>query len=75
MQKHRQTTTADSSTMGMEEANGHHIPCIEEQGKVFQQDVAVMRDTLREEVVPPSIDAMSRAVPLSSVQKVKLPRV
>ena len=50
VQKHQQMTMAGSSTAGLEEAEGPCALRVEEQGKVFQQNVAVMRDTLREEV-------------------------
>ena len=52
VQKHQQTTMAGSLTTGVEEAEGPHTPRVKEQGKVFQQKVAIMRDTLRKEVVP-----------------------
>ena len=43
VQKHQQTATVGSSTAVVKEADG---PCVKEQGKIFQQNVAVMKDTL-----------------------------
>ena len=64
-----------SLTTAMEESKGPRIPCAKEQGKVFQQNIALMRDTLQEEVALHSADAVSRAALLSSVQRAELPRV
>ena len=73
VQRHRQTTTVGSSTAGVEEAYGPCTLRIEEQGTVFKQNVAVMRDMLQEDMV--SLDMVPRAAPLSAVQKADLPRV
>ena len=45
VQKHQQTTAASSLAAVMEEADGLRALRVKEQGKVFQQNVAVMRDT------------------------------
>ena len=61
--------------MVRKEGEAPHVLCVEEQGKVFQQNVAVMLDSFQEEVALPSSGAVSKAALLSSVQGVELPRV
>ena len=75
VQRHWQTAMASSSATVVEEDENPHILRIKEQGKVFQQNVGVMWDSLREEVARPSSGVMSKAAPLSSVQRVELPQV
>ena len=62
VQKHRQPTAVSTSA-----------PITEEPGVVFKQNVAVTRDTLREDVAPPSLDMAPRVEPLSALHKVDLP--
>ena len=66
VQKHWQTAMVGSSTAVVEAAKGPHI---EEQGKVFQQNVIVIKDTLKGRAPPPSADMVSRVAPMSSVQR------
>ena len=75
VKRHRQPATARSSATVVEEGEVLHIPRVEEQGKVFQQNFAVMQDSLQEEVTLPSSGAVSKAASLSSVQRVELPKV
>ena len=60
--------------MDVEEADGPHAPCAEEQGTVFKDNVAVMRDTLHD-MAPPSLDAAPRAEPLLAIPRAELPHV
>ena len=75
VQKHGQTVTVISAAAIMEEGEGPHVPHIEEQGKEFRQNIAVVWDALREEVALPSVGMASRAAQLSSVQLMELPRM
>ena len=75
VQRHRTPAKASSLTVDVEEADGPLTPCTEEQGTVFKQNVAIMRDTLREDVAPPSVDATPRAEPLSAIPRAELPCV
>ena len=75
VQRHWQMATASSSAAVLAEGEDPHAPCTEEQGKVFQENVAVIRDSLCKELALPSPDMVSKAALLSSVQRVKLPRV
>ena len=61
----QQPTTVNSSAAIAEEAPGPPIPCAEERGTVLKQKLAVMRDTLREEVAPPSLNV----APLSALHE------
>ena len=54
---------------------GQRPPRVEEQGTVFKQNVAVMRDTFREEVGPRSLDAVPRAAVQKAVEVPFLPLV
>ena len=47
----------------------------DEQGVVFKQNMVVIRDMLREDVAPPSLDTALNAVSLSALQKADLPQV
>ena len=51
------------------DSEDHHGLCPKERGKVFQQNVAVMWDSLHGEVVLPSSAMESKVAPVSSVQK------
>ena len=63
MQRHR--TPAKASSFGIKLGGGRWPPCAKEQGTVFKQNhVAITRDTLREDMAPPSFDAAPRAEPL-----------
>ena len=53
VQKHRTPAKSCSSEVGAEEADSPSTTRTKEQGAAFKQNVAVMRDTLREDVVPP----------------------
>ena len=66
VQKHRTPVKASFAVVGVEEADGPHAPCTKEQGRVFKQNVAIMRDMLYEDVAPPSLDMAPRAEPLSA---------
>ena len=75
VQKHRTPVKTHSSEVGAEEANSLSTTCTKEQGAAFKQNVAVMRDALREDVAPPSLQATSLVEPLSALPKVELPHV
>ena len=65
MQRHQQPTTVNFSVAIVGEADSSRTLRAEEQGIVSKQNVAVMKDTLHEDVAPPSLDAAPRAEPLS----------
>ena len=71
-QKHQTPAKACSSEV---EADGPGKSCTEEQGPVFKQNVAVMRDMLREDMAPPSLDVVPRVEPLSALLRAELSRV
>ena len=76
VQKLQQTVMVSSlATIVEEAAEVTHVLGLKEQGKVLRQNIAVMQDARREEVMPSSVGAVSRAAPLYSVQGVELPRV
>ena len=51
VQKQQQPIAASSLATDAE-ANGPCVPCIKEQGTVFKQNMAVMKDMLHKEVLP-----------------------
>ena len=58
----------------MEEADGPRTPCAKEQGTAFMHNVAIMRDTIQADVVPPSLQAEPlSAVPRAELQRVEVP--
>ena len=61
-----------ASAANAEEADG---PRAEEQGVVFKQNVAIMRNTLYKDVTLPSLDMTPRAELLSAIPKADLPQV
>ena len=69
VQKHRTSAKAHSSEVGAEEADSPCTTCTEEQGISFKHNVAIMRDALRKDVAPPSLEATPRAEPLSAVPR------
>ena len=73
VQMHRLPKMGNTSTVI--EADHPHAVRAEEQGIVFKQNVAVMRDTFREDIAPPSLDMAPRVEPLSALPKVDLPQV
>ena len=74
VQKHRTPAKTRSSEVGAEEAEGPCTTRPEEQGTSFEQNMAVMRDTIHEDIVPPSLQAVSRVGPLSVVPRAELQR-
>ena len=59
-QKHRQTATVHSLARLWRRVRGPHVPSIGKQGKECRQNITVMREILREKVVPPSVNMVSR---------------
>ena len=75
VQKHQTPAKTRSLEVDAEEADGPCTLPTEEQGHAFKQNMAVIRDMLQADVVPPSSQAVPRAEPLSAVPRVELPRV
>ena len=59
VQKHWMPAKARSSEVDAVEADGPHMSHTKEQGTAFKQNMAMMRDTLRQDVAPPFLNATS----------------
>ena len=71
VQKHWTPAKVHSS----EEADGRCTTRVEAQGTSFKQNIAMMRDMLREDMAHPSLDVTLRVELLLAVPKVELPHV
>ena len=62
-----------TSVANTAEAGSPHTPHSKEQGVVFKQNVAAVRDTLHEDMAPPSLDAeLLSALPVTDLPRVKV---
>ena len=72
VQKHQMPAKTCSPEVGAVEADGPSATRTEEEGAAFKQNVAVMRDALREDVAPPSLQVTPRVEPLSALPRAEL---